>query len=140
MTVLPFAFVAAVAVAVAGASAQTAPSKPAPQRATVVKDPSTGRLRAPTAEEAAELAATQPPSSARGARRAAPAEVRHPNGAVSLEVDESLMMYSVAKRNADGSIGLQCVTGEKAARSILRRATPQPVVSRASKGGDLELQ
>lgn len=143
MIVRSFATATATALAVATGSAlaQTAPpAKPAPQRATVVKDAATGRLRAPTAEEAAELAATQPPSSARSARRAAPAEVQHPNGAVSMEVDDSLMMYSVARRNPDGSVAVQCVTGDKAARSILRKSTPQPVVSKAAKGGALELQ
>jgi hypothetical protein len=70
MIVRSFATATATALAVATGSAlaQTAPpAKPAPQRATVVKDASTGRLRAPTAEEAAELAATQR-RSARGAR------------------------------------------------------------------------
>lgn len=129
----------AAATALAPAAAQTAP---AANRATVVKDPTTGKLRAPTAEEAAELAATPAPSSARSARRGAPVEVQHPNGAVSMEVDESQMLYSVARRNPDGSIGMQCVTGEKAAKSLVRKAGPQPAtsVSKAAKEGALELR
>lgn len=138
MIVRSFAAAALAAFALAPAAAE--PARAAPQRATVVKDPTTGKLRAPTAEEAAELAATPAPSSARSARRAAPAEVQLPNGGVSLEVDDSLMMYSVARRNPDGSMTYQCVTGDKAARSLVRKAGPQPAVSKAVKGGGLELQ
>ena len=81
MTVRSFTTAAALAVvALSSATAQTAapaPSArtatptptPAPQRATVVRDTATGKLRAPTAEEAAELAATPAPSSARSAVR-----------------------------------------------------------------------
>lgn len=131
---------AAALAAVALSPAQAEPAKPASQRATVVRDAATGKLRAPTAEEAAELAATPAPSAARSARRAAPVEVQHANGAVSLEVDDSLLMYSVARRNADGSITTECVPGGKAARSLVRKAGPQPAVGRTVQGGGLETQ
>lgn len=93
----------------------------------IVRDPVTGQLRAPTAEEfkaieaqeakaraaleASQPSAAQPP--------AAPVEIRANNGAIGLRLGDSFMTYSVMKRNADGSMTLHCVTGPDAAQTIL---------------------
>jgi hypothetical protein len=146
-TVFPLAALAAALAAPAQAQVvwvQTpavapSPAKPEAPRATVVRDAATGRLRAPTAEEAAELAAAAPPSNARAARRASPQEARQSNGAVGLEVDESSMLYSVARRQPDGTVSTVCVPAATA-KSMLR-STARTVAGKAvSKEGALELQ
>ena len=114
----------------------------------VVKDPVTGQLRAPTAEEsealdaAAQALQAQGRSAATGRRgmvsgKAGPATVVHANGMKQQELDESTMSYSVVKRNANGTLDNYCVTGDKAATSIVKsRANPVST----SKGGQLELK
>jgi hypothetical protein len=98
----------------------------------VVRDPVTGRLRAPTHEEAA--AAATPAAAAQ--RSATPKKTLiapdHPLaqmaakpapaarfGAVAKRVDLSKLSYSVASRGADGSLGTDCVSGESAAEHAL---------------------
>jgi hypothetical protein len=97
----------------------------------VVKDPVTGELRAPTGEEAAALQSAAPVD-ARGAsvvRRGLatgkinPQRVTHANGMMSLELDESTLSYSVARRNADGTTDWVCVTGPEAAAAALAAKT-----------------
>jgi len=91
-----------------GASAQDA----APQAAeslTVVKDPETGKLRAPTAAEAAALQAQA--ASARSMMRVAPQKPLskvHRSGLRGFRVTDEMMSQSVAVRKADGSIERQC--------------------------------
>ncbi len=86
----------------------------AEEKAQVVRDAETGQLRAPTAEEAAALRAS-------GGKAAAAAsgqrEIRHKNGTVQMVLDNSTLMYSVARRNADGSISQACVQGEDKAQA-----------------------
>lgn len=91
-----------------GARAQEA----APQAAeslTVVKDPETGKLRAPTAAEAAALQAQA--ASVKAMMRVAPqkplAKISR-SGLRGFRVTDEMMSQSVAVRKADGSIERQC--------------------------------
>lgn len=98
--------------------------------ATVARDPVTGELRAPTAAEAQAL--SQPAGTGRGAVKAAaaprgmltgrinPQPVQHADGSVEHELDESTLSFSVATRNADGSISQACVTGPDAAAAAMK--------------------
>ena len=98
----------------------------------VARDPATGKLRAPTAEEmqALEQAAKATPQRSPAAAVAAPVERRAANGAVGFHVGDTFMTYSVMRRNADGTMTMQCVTGAEAADKLLKapqaaRATSQ---------------
>ena len=104
---------------------------------TVTKDPQTGQLRAPTAEEMAALKANEAlTSKAQQSLRAAPLSQRYnANGSVSVMLDESYMNYSVVTRNADGSLREDCVVGATAANAIVsgdakKAAKPQAVSSK----------
>ena len=91
----------------------------------VVKDATTGQLRAPTAAEAKVLADQRAQQkalakSARGARGVAGAVepgviTHHKNGAVEMTVDPEMVSYSVMTKDADGNLVMQCVTGATAA-------------------------
>lgn len=84
---------------------------------------STGRLHAGTPEEAAALSpAPQARVAARSAARSSavqssPALTAGPNGSFSLQLDESSMVYAVAKRQPDGKVAQECVTGEETAKT-----------------------
>ena len=93
----------------------------------IVRDPVTGQLRAPTADEAkamdeaeakarADRAAANPAGTADSR---APVEVRTSNG-VRYRVNDSFLSYSVITRRADGSLAMQCVTGKEAAEKLVR--------------------
>ena len=69
---------------------------------TVARDAETGQLRAPNAEEAQALRAAPERRALRSL--AAPTQRKLAHGAVSAELDESTLMYSVARRNGDGSV------------------------------------
>ncbi|MES2102651.1 MAG: hypothetical protein V4634_01425 [Pseudomonadota bacterium] len=92
----------------------------------VFKDPVTGQLRAPTAEESAALdaqikadqASQAGRVSAQARMKRAVKEVRA-DGSTMMQLDESQMSYSVATRNADGSIGMACVTGDETADKLV---------------------
>jgi hypothetical protein len=93
----------------------------------IVRDPVTGQLRAPNADEAkamddaeakarADRAAANPAGTADSR---APVEVRTSNG-VRYRVNDSFLSYSVITRKADGSLAMQCVTGKDAAEKLVR--------------------
>ena len=97
----------------------------------VVKDPVSGELRAPTAAEAAQLSA--PSSEGKSRARTAdtgsrglltgtlnPKVVVNADGSEMLELTEDSQSYSVARRNPDGSITMECVTGLKAAAQAMK--------------------
>jgi len=92
----------------------------------VFKDPISGELRAPTAEEAAALEGA---GSAKGLRRTPrglltgkvnPPSVTYPDGTIGQELDESSLAYTVMTRNADGTTSMVCVTGAEAADAALK--------------------
>jgi hypothetical protein len=101
----------AVAVAAMAVVAGVPLAASASEQAQVVRDAETGQLRAPTAAEAQALRAAGGKGSAPGAREAS-REIRHKDGTVEMRLDASTIMYSVARRQADGSISQSCVQGE----------------------------
>ena len=62
-----------------------------------------------------------------------PQPVVHADGTVSQELDAGSMMYTVARRNADGSIELVCVNGSEAAQKALKAPTFAKRSSAAAK-------
>jgi len=124
-----------------GASAQEASGM------RVVKDPVTGLLRAPTNEEL--KAQLQQEAKARGAGAASPSQVgivsrttptlvRRADGSRKLELTEDSMTYSVMTRNPDGTLNMNCVTGEDSAERALKARNF--AASRTVKGGSDEQQ
>lgn len=105
------------AVALASASAVHA----ADAGLTVVKDPDTGLLRAPTADEFKALQAQSIRDNAGKAAQvqAAPVVIQRADGATRLTLGENHMSYAVVTRNADGTLTEQCVTGADAANRIV---------------------
>lgn len=113
----------------------------------IVRDPATGQLRAPTADEAKAMDDAE--AKARADRAAAnpagtpdtraPMEFRQANG-VRVRVNDSFLSYSVVTRRADGSIAMQCVTGKDAAEKLVRdpKAGIAAPVSSATKEHDHE--
>lgn len=96
----------------------------AAQALTVVRDPLSGVLRAPTDEErqalmqsASTSVATEP--------GAAQAKIHEPTGARGLKLGENTFSYVVVRRNPDGSMTEICVTGPEAAA----KAVQAPAIS-----------
>ncbi len=92
------------------------------QTVTVARDPVTGVLRAPTAQEAQDLHAKNPTSDAGlklGILSNGPvAEKKHANGTVTLELTRDTMVHSVIVRQADGSLRNECINGGSAANAL----------------------
>ncbi len=110
------------AVALASASAVHA----ADPGLTVVRDPDTGLLRAPTADEFKALQAQSIRDNAGKAAQvqaaqvqAAPVAIQRADGATRLTLGENHMSYAVVTRNADGTLTEQCVTGADTANKIV---------------------
>jgi hypothetical protein len=81
----------------------------------VVRDPQTGTLRAPTADEARALLGNT-------AQRKAPAQLHLAAAAGTDRFDvlgRSGLVYNVTKRAPDGTLHGQCVDGEHAAHAAL---------------------
>lgn len=94
----------------------------------VVKDPVTGALRAPTAEEFRAMKAAEA-GSGKGAANAAhgilsgkanPQPATRGDGSVEVELTNDTQSYSVARRNASGGVDAYCVTGVQAATDVLK--------------------
>ena len=95
----------------APAAAGTVKNTTAAAALTIVKDPDTGVLRAPTAEEAAALLAA--PRFTSFARVIAPAPRAYvtPSGGRGMTLGESTLGSALARHNADGTLNETCVTG-----------------------------
>ncbi|MEN9866499.1 MAG: hypothetical protein RL748_2089 [Pseudomonadota bacterium] len=112
--------------------ATDAPVTTSPAGMKVVRDATTGELRAPTAAEAkAMLEQDMAAIKANGKAGVgmltgtdAPQQKVVESGAVMLELAEDTMVYSVVKRAADGSLNMQCVTGADAAKKLLHSKSP----------------
>jgi hypothetical protein len=78
-----------------------------PSGMVVVRDPQTGRMRAPTPAELRALQAAPGQSPTLGPQQAKP--VVRPDGTRALTLDERSMVYSVATRDASGKVVEQCV-------------------------------
>lgn len=92
----------------------------------IVRDPVTGQLRAPTAEEAKAMddAAAKARADAAATSQVnpdsrAPVEIPTANG-VRYRVNDSFLSYSVVTRKPDGSLAMQCVTGKESAEKLVR--------------------
>jgi hypothetical protein len=85
---------------------------------TVVRDPDTGVLRAPTA---AEHAALQSQLKAKNARIAPAVPLRkfHPNGATGARLTDEFASSAVAVRGTDGKLAEQCVDSGDAAQDAV---------------------
>lgn len=141
----PALWLAAGALCAAGAaSAQTAPEAPAAELLggqKVMRDPATGQLRHAEHDEVqpAAAAARLAPSAAQQ-RRAQTLErfrtmtaVTTPTGARGQKLDASYLNFSVARRNADGSLTQDCVVGEDAASTLM--STPAPTAKARKEDG-----
>ena len=82
----------------------------------VVRDPQTGKLRAPTADELKALRA-QTPSAALAAPRQS-ATVSRGDGSRGVRLGEGNMVYEVVTRGADGKLTRECVEGGTAAQAL----------------------
>lgn len=81
-------------------------------------DPETNELRDPRPEEML----APPEAMSRSRAKAAVAKTfASPKGGRVMEVDESVMSYSLVSRDAAGRARMQCVTGEQAALAALAK-------------------
>ncbi len=92
---------------------------------TVYIDERTGRMRTPTSEEARELrsamqrmfASTEP----------LPKEITpQRDGTISLVLDQSYAVFSIAVIDDDGRLSTRCVSGIANAETVLSRGTTSP--------------
>ena len=135
------AFTKAAVVVVTMASVPAFAAPEAGMRA--ARDAQTGQVRAPTAEESKTLdAAAAKLRAAKGDRRVGmasgtlnPQALTHADGTVEQELDESTLSYSVARRNADGTVEMVCVQGKDAASKAMKapQFASRPAVSKVSK-------
>jgi hypothetical protein len=87
----------------------------------VVKDPQTGKMRAPTPEELRTLRAKAPKRAASLAGTpAAPQSLSRRDGARGVRLGEKTLVYDVVTRGEDGKLSEQCVQGEAAAGNALQ--------------------
>ncbi|MBM3756897.1 MAG: hypothetical protein FJW38_23300 [Acidobacteria bacterium] len=98
------------------------PVKPQPappvSGARVFKDPVTGEIRQPTAAERRQMDAQS--SLVTGSGRSTRI-IRNRDGSVTAVLGSEHFVYSVVRKNADGTLDQQCVTGEKNALSYVNR-------------------
>ncbi|NYE60305.1 hypothetical protein FHW58_001457 [Duganella sp. 1224] len=85
----------------------TAPAPLAPDGLMAYKDPVTGQLTGPTAEQSALLTA-KPRGAAPLARQASPQVTRAAHGGVRLRLDERHARYAMAHKQTDGSVSTTC--------------------------------
>jgi hypothetical protein len=108
----------------------------AAQAQRVSRDTQGGPLRAPTAEETKALDAKAAKTAAPVGLRTGkvnPQPIKHPDGSIEQELDTSTLTYSVARRNADGSLDMVCVTGSEDAERALKGALKGPKAGKEHK-------
>jgi hypothetical protein len=76
----------------------------------VVRDPLTGQLRAPTADELKELRANAPATAGLAAPRT-PVPVTRADGSRGMRLGEKGLVYDVVTRGPDGKLTRECVQG-----------------------------
>ena len=118
----------AAAFTLAGLTALSAQAGTDQPQQRVTRDAATGQLRSMTADEASALEQAAPRRSStarRGLRtgRIDPQAITHADGTVELELDDSSLMYSVARRGANGSIDRVCVSGSQQAAKAMAAPT-----------------
>ena len=87
-------------------------------------DPATGKLREPTAEDAAAVAAAAAKSRQAQAARPEPVVVQHASGMVSAELGEEYMEDVVVRKNADGTLAFQCVPRSRTEKVLTKPGSP----------------
>ena len=97
----------------------------------VFVDPVTRKIRKPSASE---IGALRSQSQAAVAKRPATAPVllHGPGAAVGILLDESDMSFTVATRKADGTIAIDCVTGDAADHAAAGHAAHSPQPAKAA--------
>jgi hypothetical protein len=85
----------------------------------VVRDPQTGKMRAPTPEELRALRAKAPPSAALSTAPRELESLTRRDGAHGVRLGEKSLVYEVVTRGEDGKLSSQCVQGEDAASHAL---------------------
>ncbi len=100
------------------------------------RDAAGAGARTPTAAEAQALS----PAANKSARpvgmlngKSTLRAVKHADGTMEQELDTSTTMYSVARRNADGTVSMFCVTGEESAQELVKVKQGAKVAVKASK-------
>ncbi|MES2743586.1 MAG: choice-of-anchor J domain-containing protein [Pseudomonadota bacterium] len=125
----------AIGLAALGAAGGAGAAEP-PDGMVVVRDAETGALRPPTAAEYKALQALEQQRTTareRGAAAGAPL-VRKPDGTLKAHLGHSGAVYSVATRDADGEMHIDCLPDTQAARDALG-AGGRPVAQRSPAGG-----
>ena len=127
--------------ALALASAAPLAAQAAPQ-SVVVRDAETGQLRAPNAEEAKALNAARGKAARSSLAAASPEPRTLANGAVSMELDESTLVYSVVRRNADGTLSRFDVQGKDAAEKAAKapKNFAKPMTAKTTREAGYELK
>ena len=117
--------------ALALATALIAPVAQAADAQRVVRDPETGALRAPTAEEAAALQnLTARRALQLRAAPAAPLQKFHASGARGVRLTDEFMSYSVMVRQADGTLAEQCFGSQAEADAAVKAgAQSRPIAT-----------
>lgn len=101
-----------------------ATAAPAGSGMVAYKDPATGQLVGPSAEQAAELAAAAVPAAAsvqasgRQAASARFAPLTTSRGGVGRKLDDSTVSYAVVHKDANGQLVETCVPGEEVASHL----------------------
>ncbi|GJI94067.1 hypothetical protein RugamoR57_07850 [Duganella caerulea] len=101
-----------------------ATAAPAGSGMVAYKDPATGQLVGPSAEQAAELAAAAVPAAAsvqpsgRQAATARVAPLTTARGGVGRKLDDSTASYAVVHKDANGQLVESCVPGEEVASHL----------------------
>lgn len=106
------------------ARAQTSESKSGQEGMVVVRDPQTGKMRAPTPQELRELRAKAPRSSAAvaGTPPQQPKALTGRHGAHGVRLGEKTLVYDVVTRGEDGKLSSQCVHGDAAAQDAMQHS------------------
>lgn len=86
---------------------------------TVVRDAFTGKLRAPTSAELRALRGQLVKPEVAMEPVQPPKSTVRPDGTRALHLGERGMVYSVMRRNADGTLAGHCVKGEEAAHDAI---------------------
>jgi len=87
----------------------------------IVKDPQTGKMRAPTPDELKALRAKTPQAALQGGT-ARPAVTHRTDGSHGVRLGEKSLVYEVVTRDADGKLTSQCVHGEDAVHDALTKS------------------
>jgi hypothetical protein len=114
----------------------------------VVRDAETGQLRAATAAEVQAMNKTSgtgrsanavQPRIGMNTGKLNPQPIQHADGTVEQELDASTLSYTVAKRNADGSISMVCVTGkDEEAKALAAKPARSAAVSKKEHNHDVK--